>query len=45
MAEYTKPWLSVDEQIERLVSHGVEVVDRDRAYALLHAIGYYRLTG
>jgi abortive infection bacteriophage resistance protein len=45
MAEYTKPWLSVDEQIDRLVSHGVEVADRDRAHALLHAIGYYRLTG
>jgi abortive infection bacteriophage resistance protein len=45
MAEYTKPWLSVDEQIEQLVDHGVEVADHDRASALLHAIGYYRLTG
>ncbi|MFA5711319.1 Abi family protein [Mycolicibacterium sp.] len=45
MAEYTKPWLSVDEQIERLVDHGVEVGDRGRASTFLHAIGYYRLTG
>lgn len=45
MAEYAKPWLSVDEQIEQLVVHGVEVADHDRASALLYAIGYYRLTG
>lgn len=45
MAQYTKPWLTVDEQIERLVGQGVEVEDRERAASLLRAIGYYRLTG
>lgn len=45
MAEYAKPWLPVEEQIERLVGHGVEVEDRDRAASILTAIGYYRLTG
>ena len=45
MAEYAKPWLSVDEQIDRLAGHGIEIEDRDRAAAVLQAVGYYRLTG
>lgn len=45
MPEYTKPWLSVEQQVERLTCRGVDVSDRDRATALLKAIGYYRLTG
>lgn len=45
MVEYTKPWLSLEQQVERLASRGVDVGDRDRAAALLRAIGYYRLTG
>lgn len=45
MVEYTKPWLSLEEQVERLAIRGVDVGDRDRASALLKAIGYYRLTG
>jgi len=45
MVEYTKPWLPVDEQIERLASRGVVMEDHDRASVLLQAIGYYRLTG
>ncbi|MDN5571067.1 MAG: Abi family protein [Propionibacteriaceae bacterium] len=45
MVEYNKPWLSVDEQVERLVQHGLDVGDKVRAGALLRAIGYYRLTG
>lgn len=45
MAEYAKPWLSVDEQIDRLTSHGVEIEDRSRAVSVLQAVGYYRLTG
>lgn len=45
MAEYAKPWLSVDEQIDRLAGHGVEIEDRDRAASVLKAVGYYRLTG
>lgn len=45
MVEYTKPWLSQEQQVDRLASHGVDMEDRDRAGALLKAIGYYRLTG
>lgn len=45
MAEYAKPWLSVDEQIDRLAGHGVEIEDRGRAASVLQAVGYYRLTG
>jgi abortive infection bacteriophage resistance protein len=45
MAEYTKPWLSVDEQIDRLTRHGLEIEDRGRAASVLRAVGYYRLTG
>ena len=45
MVEYTKPWLSLEQQVERLTSRGVAMGDSDRATALLKAIGYYRLTG
>lgn len=43
--DYTKQWLSLDQQIERLVARGVTVDDRDRALEVLSAVGYYRLTG
>lgn len=45
MVEYSKPWLSVDEQINRLEEHGIDVGDREHAAQVLGAIGYYRLTG
>jgi abortive infection bacteriophage resistance protein len=45
MVQYTKPWLSLEQQVERPASRGVDVGDRERAAALLKAIGYYRLTG
>lgn len=45
MAEYAKPWLSVDQQIDRLAGHGVEIEDRSRAASVLQSVGYYRLTG
>ena len=45
MVQYTKPWLSVDEQIERLRAQGLDVGDEQHAAAVLNAIGYYRLTG
>lgn len=44
MAEYTKPWLPVDEQIDGLSGHGVEIEDRGRAASVLQAVGYYRPT-
>ena len=40
MVEYAKPWLSVDEQIDRLAGTGVEM-----EASLLQTVGYYRLTG
>jgi len=45
MGEYTKPWLSLDEQVDRLANQGVDVGARQQAVALLSAVGYYRLTG
>lgn len=45
MVAYSKPWLSVDEQIDKLESRGVDVGDRAEAARLLRAVGYYRLTG
>lgn len=43
--EYTKPWLSVEDQIEGLSSRGLEIGDRSEAGRLLREVGYYRLTG
>jgi abortive infection bacteriophage resistance protein len=45
MGEYTKKWLSLDQQVDKLDGRGVDVNPRDRTTALLGAIGYYRLTG
>ncbi len=45
MVEYSKPWLPVEGQVDRLVEHGLDVGDRDHAARVLEAIGYYRLTG
>ena len=45
MADYSKPWLSVEDQIGRLAEHGLDVGDRKHAAQVLEAIGYYRLTG
>lgn len=43
--EYTKPWLPLEQQVDRLVERGLEVGERERAVAVLETIGYYRLTG
>lgn len=43
--EYAKPWLSIDDQIDRLASRGLEIADRESARELLQLVGYYRLTG
>lgn len=42
---YWKPWLSYDDQLELLVSRGLEVTDRPKALEYLQRIGYYRLSG
>ncbi|MDQ0615293.1 abortive infection bacteriophage resistance protein [Microbacterium sp. W4I4] len=45
MVDYNKPWLSIDAQIDKLAARGVDVGPRPDASQLLHAVGYYRLTG
>lgn len=45
MVEYTKPWLSLEQQVERLRDHNLQVPSVDEAVKLLATIGYYRLTG
>jgi abortive infection bacteriophage resistance protein len=45
MAMYTKRWLSIEEQADKLVSRGLSIGSRESAHALLRAVGYYRLTG
>ncbi len=45
MAEYTKKWLSVDEQVAKLKDRGVEVGDPESFRELLRATGYYRFSG
>lgn len=45
VAEYTKKWLSVDEQVAKLKARGVKVGDRESFRGWLRAVGYYRLTG
>jgi abortive infection bacteriophage resistance protein len=45
VAEYTKPWLSIGDQLDKLESRGVYVSDRQAGARLLSAVGYYRVTG
>lgn len=42
---YGKPWLSIADQIDRLVSRGMVVDDKAKAADYLERIGYYRLSG
>ncbi|MDO4709435.1 MAG: Abi family protein [Pseudomonadota bacterium] len=42
---YSKPWLSVAEQLELLEKRGMAVADKTRAQDYLKRIGYYRLSG
>lgn len=41
---YTKPYLSIDEQIDLLRSRGMAIPDLDKAREYLRRIGYYRLS-
>lgn len=45
MAEYTKKWLSVEDQLQKLESSGVSIPSQGTGIRLLRAVGYYRLTG
>jgi abortive infection bacteriophage resistance protein len=42
---FKKPALSLDAQVELLISRGMDVPDKDRAKHYLRFIGYYRLSG
>lgn len=42
---YTKPWKSVEAQLDALIDRGMIVTDRSRALEYLERIGYYRLSG
>jgi abortive infection bacteriophage resistance protein len=42
---FAKPALSLDDQLKLLISRGLKVHDRSRAYHYLRYIGYYRLSG
>lgn len=42
---FPKPALSLDDQLKLLISRGLKVQDRSRAYHYLRYIGYYRLSG
>lgn len=43
--EYTKAWLTLEGQVDRLIGRGLDVEDQNRAITTLESIGYYRLTG
>lgn len=45
MGDYTKTWLSIDEQATKLADRGIDIEPRERTLGLLRGIGYYRLTG
>lgn len=42
---YQKPWLSLEEQVQKLKSRNLEVGDLAQAIHSLNRVGYYRLTG
>lgn len=45
MARYCKPWLSVEEQVQKLTDRGLIISDVSQAEEQLRRVGYYRLTG
>jgi abortive infection bacteriophage resistance protein len=42
---YRKPWLSVSDQVQRLIDRGVEVSDKCEAERFIRHSNYYRFTG
>lgn len=42
---YSKPHLTFEEQVEKLIDRGLECSDKPAAIQLLTAVGYYRVTG
>ncbi len=45
MMRFTKPSLTLEKQLDRLIDRGLAVPDRERALRYLSFIGYYRLSG
>ena len=45
MMRFTKPSLTLEKQLDRLIDRGLDVPDRERALRYLSFIGYYRLSG
>lgn len=43
--KFTKPALSVEDQLAKMIERGLVVEDEDEAKHYLHQIGYYRLCG
>lgn len=41
---YTRPWLSFEQQLQKLKERGMQVSDNDAAISYLKRIGYYRLS-
>lgn len=42
--EYDKPHLELPQQIEKLASKGLQILDRDRAALFLGTVGFYRVS-
>ncbi|RBO86116.1 Abi family protein [Marinomonas aquiplantarum] len=42
---YNKPWLSYEQQLDRLIQNGLIINNRSEALSYLERIGYYRLSG
>jgi abortive infection bacteriophage resistance protein len=45
MTQPLKPWLSIQDQIDRLRHRGMHIADEQAAAQWLSAVGYYRLSG
>lgn len=45
MVPYSKPYLTIQEQLSLLRGRGLDISDELRAEAALQRIGYYRLSG
>lgn len=45
MVHYHKPWLSLEEQVQKLADRGLDISDASQAMEYIYRIGYYRLTG
>ena len=45
MARYCKPWLSIEDQVQKLADRGLVISNVSQAEEHISRIGYYRLTG